>query len=60
MYLLYVDDSGVTSDPNVKYSVLAGFATFENQTYWIQKAVDWYYARHYTATKNSLLPFHLH
>ena len=40
MYLLYADDSGVTSDPNVKYSVLAGFATFENQTYWIQKAVD--------------------
>jgi len=40
MYLLYADDSRVTSDPNVKYSVLAGFATFENQTYWIQKAVD--------------------
>ena len=40
MYLLYADDSGVTSDPNVKYSVLAGFATFENQTFWIQKAVD--------------------
>ena len=40
LYLLYADDSGVTSDPDVKYSVLAGFATFENQTYWIQKAVD--------------------
>ncbi|UTY23145.1 DUF3800 domain-containing protein [Treponema denticola] len=40
MYLLYADDSGVISDPKVKYSVLAGFATFENQTYWIQKAVD--------------------
>lgn len=40
MYLFYADDSGVTSDPNVKYSVLAGFTTFENQTYWIQKAVD--------------------
>lgn len=26
MYLLYADDSGVASDPNVKYSVLAGFA----------------------------------
>ena len=37
LYLLYADDSGVTSDPDVKYSVLAGF---ENQTYWIQKAVD--------------------
>ena len=40
MYLLYADDSGVSSDPNVKFSVLAGFATFENQTFWIQKAVD--------------------
>lgn len=40
MYLLYADDSGVVSDPNVNYSVLAGFATFENQTFWIQKAVD--------------------
>ena len=40
MYLLYADDSGVASDPNVKYSVLAGFATFENQTFWIQKAID--------------------
>ena len=40
MYLLYADDSGVSSDPNVKCSVLAGFLTFENQTFWIQKAVD--------------------
>ena len=40
MYLLYADDSGVASDPNVNYSVLAGFAIFENQTFWIQKAVD--------------------
>ena len=40
MYLLYADDSGVSSDPSVKYSVLAGFSTFENQTFWIQKAVD--------------------
>ncbi len=40
MYLLYADDSGVASDPNVRHSVLAGFATSENQTFWIQKAVD--------------------
>jgi len=40
MYLLYVDDSGVASDPNVKYSVLAGFTTLEDQPYWIQKSVD--------------------
>lgn len=46
MYLLYADDSGVSSDPNVKYSVLAGFATFENQTYWIQKAIDGIMLKH--------------
>ena len=40
IYLLYADDSGVASDPNVKYSVLAGFATFESQTFWIQKSID--------------------
>ena len=40
MHLLYADDSGVVSDPNTKHSVLAGFATFESQTYWIQKAID--------------------
>lgn len=40
MYLLYADDSGVASDPNVQYSVLAGFVTSETQTFWIQKAVD--------------------
>ena len=40
MYLLYADDSGVASDPNVKYSVLAGFATSESQTFWIQKAIQ--------------------
>lgn len=40
MYLLYADDSGVASDPNVKYSVLAGFVTTETQTFWIQKAID--------------------
>jgi hypothetical protein len=46
MYLLYADDSGVSSDPSVKYSVLAGFATFESQTFWIQKAVDEIMLRH--------------
>lgn len=40
MYLLYADDSGVASDKTVKYSVLAGFVTSENQNYWIQKAID--------------------
>lgn len=46
MYLLYADDSGVASDPNVKYSVLAGFATSETQTFWIQKAIDQIMLKH--------------
>lgn len=46
MYLLYADDSGVVFDPNVKYSVLAGFATFESHTYWIQKAIDFIMEKH--------------
>lgn len=46
MYLLYADDSGVSSDPNVQYSILAGFATSETQTFWIQKAVDEIMVRH--------------
>ena len=38
--------SGVSSDPNVQYSILAGFATSETQTFWIQKAVDEIMVRH--------------
>ena len=40
MYLLYADDSGNASDPDTKYSVLAGFAAYEDQPFWIEKAVD--------------------
>ena len=40
MYLLYADDSGLAGDKSNKYCVLAGFATNEVQTYWIQKAID--------------------
>lgn len=29
MYLLYVDDSGEESDPNINHFVLGGFAIFE-------------------------------
>jgi len=40
MYMLYVDDSGSPTNPNDKYSVLAGFATREDQNYWIQQNID--------------------
>ncbi|MGP1602253.1 DUF3800 domain-containing protein [Treponema sp.] len=46
MYLLYADDSGNASDPDTKYSVLAGFATYEDQPFWIEKAVDEIMFRH--------------
>ena len=31
MHLLYVDESGSTHDPNLKYFVLAGLSVFERQ-----------------------------
>jgi hypothetical protein len=40
MYLLYVDESGTTHDPNQQYFVLAGFCVFERQGYWIANELD--------------------
>ena len=40
MYLLYVDESGTTHDPNQQYFVLAGFCVFERQGYWISNQLD--------------------
>ena len=40
MYLLYVDESGTTHDPNQQYFVLAGFCVFERQGYWVAKELD--------------------
>lgn len=40
MYLLYVDESGTTHDPNQEYFVLAGFCVFERQGYWISNQLD--------------------
>lgn len=40
MYLLYVDESGTTHDPEQQYFVLAGFCVFERQGYWIANELD--------------------
>jgi hypothetical protein len=37
MYLLYIDDSGLSSDKSCQNCVLAGFAIHEAQTYWVQQ-----------------------
>jgi len=38
--MLYVDDSGSPTSSTDKYCVLAGFATREDQNYWIQQNID--------------------
>lgn len=40
MYLLYVDESGHSADPNQEFFVLAGVAVFERRGYWISKKLD--------------------
>jgi ribosomal protein S20 len=40
VYMLYIDDSGLSTDKQDKYCVLAGFATREDKNYWIQKNID--------------------
>jgi len=40
VYMLYVNDSGSPTSPTDKYSVLAGFATPEDQNFRIQQNID--------------------
>lgn len=40
MYLMYVDESGSTTDPTQKYFVLSGIAVFERHTHWIETAMN--------------------
>lgn len=40
MFLLYVDDSGEDSDPNINNFVLGGFAIYERQTYWLSQELE--------------------
>lgn len=40
LHLLYLDESGHPDDPNSSFFVLAGFAIFERQTYWLEQQLD--------------------
>ncbi|MDK4688425.1 DUF3800 domain-containing protein [Kingella negevensis] len=54
MYLLYVDESGSTTDPNQQYFILSGIAVHEKQTYWIENAMNDIAARFSTETPINL------
>lgn len=54
MHLLYLDESGHSSDPNQRYFVLAGISIFERQIYWIDKALDLIAARFNPADPRSV------
>ena len=49
--MLYIDDSGSPTNASDKYSVLAGFVTWEDQNYWIQQNID-KLVYQYTGTTN--------
>lgn len=40
MYLLYVDESGATTDPNQNYFVLSGISIHERKTYWVEQEMN--------------------
>lgn len=40
VHLLYVDESGSTTDASQRYFVLAGVSVFERVTHWIEKDLD--------------------
>jgi hypothetical protein len=40
MYLLYLDDSGSTTDNSQQYFVLAGLSVFERQGWWISQELE--------------------
>jgi len=40
MHLLYVDESGTPTDPNISYFVLSGISVFERETHWIEQELN--------------------
>lgn len=40
MYLLYVDESRSTNDPQQQHFILSGIAVFERDTHWIEQAMN--------------------
>lgn len=54
MYLLYVDDSGATDDPNLDHFVLSGIAVFERQVYWLSQELNKIASRFDEADPNAI------
>ncbi len=40
MHLLYVDESGTPSDPNLNHFILSGISIYETQTYWVEQEMN--------------------
>ncbi len=40
MHLLYVDESGTPTDPNLSYFVLSGISIFERETHWVEQELN--------------------
>ena len=40
MYLLYVDESGSTNDPNQDFFILSGIVVSERRTHWIEQSMN--------------------
>ena len=54
MHLLYLDESGTVNDLQQKHFVLAGFAIFERQSFWISNEMDKIAARFNPADPTSV------
>lgn len=59
MYLMYVDESGSTTDPNQKFFVLSGIAVFERNTHWIENDMNSIAAR-FSLSLEDTYDFELH
>jgi hypothetical protein len=57
LYLLYLDESGHSHDPNTQFFVLAGFCIFERQTHWLDSAITPIAAR-FNPADLSAIEFH--
>ena len=57
MYLLYLDESGHSHDPNSEFFVLAGFSVFERQTHWLDAAIE-PIAKRFNSINSSDIEFH--
>jgi hypothetical protein len=54
MHLLYLDESGSSTDPSQQFFVLAGISVFERETHWIEQDLNAIAARFNTADPHSI------